>query len=132
MEETMEHRWSTRIPLSTRVTLYRNKEAVAVCIAKDIGRGGLFVATGPTISYSTNTTLEVDIKLQTEEGTKRFRLSACIIYRCEAGMGLMFLEPHHEFSVHVRRLLLNGFDARAQAPATPMLDSKPLLKRATA
>jgi hypothetical protein len=124
----MEHRWSARIPLSTRVTLYRNKQAVAVCTAKDIGRGGLFVATGSSLSCSTNTTLEVDIKLQTKEGEKRFRLSACIVYRCEAGVGLMFLESNPEFSRHVRWLLLNGVDARAQAPATPTVDTGPARK----
>lgn len=111
----MEHRWSARIPLSTRVTLYRNRQPVTECFAKDIGRGGLFVATGP-LTYSKNTPLDVDITLDTDEGPKQFCLPAYIIRCTETGVGLMFRESNNELSSLIRRLLLNGVDVRDQAP----------------
>ena len=125
----MEHRWSARTLISKRVTLFRNKMPVAVCVAKDIGRGGMFVATGP-LTYSKNTILDVEIKLDTDQGPERFRLPACVVYRSEAGVGLMFIETNEEVALHIRRLLLNG--VRDQQPESLAPVSNPTPKCATA
>ncbi|MGD8568651.1 MAG: PilZ domain-containing protein [Gammaproteobacteria bacterium] len=125
----MEHRWSARIPIATRVTLYRNKMPVAVCAATDIGLGGMFVATGP-LTYSKDTTLEVDIKLDTEQGPTRFRLPACVVYHSQTGVGLMFLESDNEVSRTIRRLLQNR--PSSQEPTPLMIDTEATPKRALA
>lgn len=123
----MEHRWSARTPISTRVTLYRNKMPVAVCAATDIGLGGMFVATGP-LTYSKDTTLEVDLKLQTEQGPARFRLPACVVYHSQTGVGLMFLESDHEVSRTIRRMLQNR--SRPQEPTPWVAEPEVTPKRA--
>ena len=120
----MEHRWSARAPISNRVTLFRNKMPVAVCVAKDIGRGGLFVATGP-LTYSKNTILDIDIKLDTDQGSKRFRLPACVVHRSEAGVGLMFLETNEEVALNIRRLLLNGVRDQQPESLVPVTNTTP-------
>jgi hypothetical protein len=125
----MEHRWSARTPISTRVTLYRNKMPVAVCVATDIGLGGMFVATGPLI-YQKDTTLDVDIKLDTDRGPERYRLSACVAYHSQTGVGLMFLESDNEASHTIRRMLQNR--SRSQAPKPLMNDAEVTPKRALA
>ncbi|MGD8572355.1 MAG: PilZ domain-containing protein [Gammaproteobacteria bacterium] len=103
----MEHRCSARVPVSYRVTLYRDKMPVAVCATKNISLGGLFVATGPLV-YPKNTTLEVDIKLDTEQGAARYRLPACVVFHSQEGVGLMFLESSDEVLDNIRRTMRSG------------------------
>jgi len=103
----MEHRWRTRIPLSTRVTLYRNNKPIAKCMTKDIGIGGVFLESG-SLSYVKNTILTVQLTLETEEGPEQFRLLVCIRHSTDTGVGLMFLADENNFSHHIRQLVLNG------------------------
>ena len=110
----MEHRWSTRIPLSNRITLYQNNEPIAEGIAKDIGRGGLFLESGP-LRHVINTTVSVVLTMDTEEGLERFCLLACVIHSSNTGVGLMFLEDNNNFSYHIRQLILNSVSAYDQA-----------------
>lgn len=111
----MEHRWSARVPISSRVTLYRNKLPVAICTARDIGRGGLFVSEAP-LDYAENTILDIDFPLLTTQGVKRFRMPVCVVHRAKRGMGLMFLENCEEISREVRWLSRSSTD-QAQASA---------------
>ena len=107
----MEHRWSTRIPLTTQVTLSQNMQPEVECVVKDIGHGGMFVETDPSI-YSKNTTLTICFNLTTEEGVQRYKLLACVRHCGESGLGLMFLEHENDFSDQIHQLILTRVHAR--------------------
>ncbi|MEJ2181883.1 MAG: PilZ domain-containing protein, partial [Gammaproteobacteria bacterium] len=103
----MEHRWSTRIPHSTQVTLYHKKLPVAVCTTHDIGLGGLFVTTGP-LTYPLDTMLDVEIQLDNDGELKWFRLPASVVHDSENGLGMMFLESNLEVKRSIRQIILDN------------------------
>jgi hypothetical protein len=103
----MEHRWSTRTPYVTQVSLHHNSLPVAVCSVSNIGQGGIFVKTGP-LTYQRNSILDVDIKLKTDQGPKWFHTRTIVIYRSDVGLGLMFLDANVELFRSIRQILLDG------------------------
>lgn len=109
----MEHRWSVRIPLIMRVTLYHNSLLVGDCRVSNIGRGGLFVKTGPLV-YPRKSVLEVGMTLETDQGVKSFRLRTNVIHRTQGGLGLKFLDLNPDVSRYIQKKLLDNVDARAQ------------------
>ena len=110
----MEHRWRTRIPLSTQVTLYRNNKPIAKYMTKNIGIGGVFLESD-SLDYVKNTILKVQLTLDTEEGHEQFRLLACVRHSPDMGVGLMFLADENNFSHHIRKLVLKGVTANDQS-----------------
>ena len=103
----MEHRWSSRIPLSSQVTLYHNKIPVAICTAHDIGLGGLFITTEP-LTYPLNTTLDVEFELDSDGVSKWFRIPACIVHGAKNGLGMMFVETNLEVKRSIRHMILDN------------------------
>lgn len=103
----MEHRWSARVPTTTKVIVFHNKIPVALCRTNVIGLGGMFIETGP-ITYSRNTKLEVEFELATDNGTRLFHLSVCVVRGLAEGMGLMFLDSNSELTQTIRKMLING------------------------
>ena len=94
----MEHRWSTRIPISIKVVIHKNNLPVAVYKTNNIGLGGLSIATGTT-RFAKNTVLEAEFELNgtglkndTDKGRKFFRVRSCVVYSSEGGIGIMFLD----------------------------------------
>jgi hypothetical protein len=101
----MEHRWSARLPTTTKVTIYHNRIPVVLCRANDIGMGGMFVETGP-LSYPRNTTLEVEFELDTKLESKLFHVRACVVYGSEDGLGLVFLDSNSVLTRTIRQMLI--------------------------
>jgi len=114
----MEHRWSVRTPLSTKVTIYHNKIPVAVCTTKDIGLGGLFINSGP-LTYPVNTTLDLEFKLDSGKEFKQYRIFSSVVYSSEKGLGLTFLESNQEVTRTVRKMIFDNAHNHTQEIRPP-------------
>ena len=85
----MEHRWGARKAISIETALYHNNKLVIRCIGQNIGRGGMFVKSGP-LYLSKNTRVELKFSLPTHQGNNQFHLPAVITHNARDGLGLMF------------------------------------------
>ena len=85
----MEHRFSSRLPITLQVALYARGALVARGVCRDVSRDGLFVLVDPGCLFR-NALVEVEIL--TAEHSGRLRLPAMVAHCGHDGVGLGFDE----------------------------------------
>jgi hypothetical protein len=103
---SIEHRWSERKPIAMEVHLYHPSAGEVMARTRDVSLEGMFVETNAT-DLPVNTELEVAFTTFGKNGPEQHRVSAYVVHRNEAGVGLML--RHVEYSnFHALRYMLNA------------------------
>ncbi len=88
----MEHRCSTRRPVTADVIIECPRLGLVRTTMRDINLGGLFVETDAVV-LPLNAPVSVVFNLPTGAGDSGYCLQAMIVRHAPTGAGLMFLEP---------------------------------------
>ena len=103
---SIEHRWSERKPIAIEVCIHHPSTGEVAARTRDISLEGMFVETDST-DLPVNTELEVSFAALGENGPEQHRVSAYVVHRNEAGVGLMLC--HVEYSnFHALRFMLSA------------------------
>ena len=103
---SIEHRWSERKPIAMEVCIHHPSAGEVTATTRDISLEGMFVETNAT-ELPINTEVEVSFATLGENGREQHRVSAYVVHRNEAGVGLML--RHVDFSnFHALRFMLNA------------------------
>ena len=102
----IEHRWSERKPIAMEVRIHHPSAGAVTARTRDVSLEGMFVETDPT-ELPINTELEVSFVTPGENGPEQHRVSAYVVHRNEAGVGLMLRHVAYS-NFHALRYMLNA------------------------
>jgi len=116
----MEHWCSAREPKDGRAVLTSLQSGITVAVAKirNIGLGGMYVATDP-LSFPINSAVLVGFALiNSADVEQAFRLQAMVVRVAANGIGLMFFETAAFTNYLVRQVLYAESARRVVAAAS--------------
>jgi hypothetical protein len=85
----MERRWTTRTNLNLDVDVAYGEGEVIGCTTRDIGLGGVFVATGKS-ALPPGENVELTFRLGQVNDDPEYRIRAKVVRHTDDGAGLMF------------------------------------------
>lgn len=101
----MEHRWEARQAADKSVALLIDAVYSLPCSMRNFSAGGMFVETDGAVILPNGTVVELAFSLDDDENrVNLFRLKAMVVHRCDAGIGLQFLEIDDRYYQRYRRL----------------------------
>lgn len=119
----MEHRWSSRKPLSGSVVVECPRVGLVRATMCDVSLGGMFVETGTT-TLPLNAPISVVFNLTSNKSDGDYCLPAMIVRHTSKGSGVMFLDPDAQVLRSMRAALYgdvatNTGRLAGSAPAGP-------------
>lgn len=102
----MEHRWSSRKPVSGSVVVECPRIGLVRAALRDISLGGMFVESSAVV-FPLNAPVSVVFDLPTGGRREGYCLPAMVVRHTSNGAGIMFLEPEAEV-VRAMRSTLYG------------------------